>query len=282
MDYRLAIDKTILYSKYFSFPLTPKETHFWLISDQVISFQKLKKYIPDITSKDAKYRQKLTKNSNKKELLSNKLVDILRLIPGILMVAITGSVAIKNAKPNDDIDLLIITKPNQLWISRPIFLLFLSLFFSRRHPGDNPNKIKQSSFCPNLWLDTSDLSVPKSRRNIYTAHEVLQIKPIYDRHGTYQKFLLANSWSSKYLANAYQKTKSKKTQNNTKKSLDSKLIAPINYIFYALQFIYMYPKKTSERVNLHSAYFHKIDFSKSIQNYLSNSEVYNQKATRNH
>jgi len=282
MDYRSAVDKTILYSKYFAFPLFPEETHFWLISDQVISFKKLKNHLPNITSKDKKYRQKLTKDSEKKELLSHKLIDIIKYVPGITLVALTGSVAIKNAKPNDDIDLLIITKPNQLWITRPVFLLLISLFFSRRHPGDNPKEIRPSSFCPNLWLDTSDLSVPNSRRNIYTAHEVLQIKPIYDRQGTYQKFLTANSWCSKYLANAYQDLRSKSTPKSNKKSLASCLFAPLNYLFYSLQLLYMYPKKTSEQVTLHSAYFHKTDFSKSIQKYLSNGENFHQQSSKTH
>ena len=55
--------------------------------------------------------------------------------------------------------------------------------------------------CLNLWLDETALSLPRNQRNLYTAHEVVQVKPILDRDYTYLKFIIANLWLKNYLPN---------------------------------------------------------------------------------
>ena len=162
------------------------------------------------------------------------------------------------------------TEPNTLWFTRPLFLFFLSLFFNRRHPGDNSSIKIKNAFCPNLWLDMFSLTVPKKRQNIYTAHEVLQVRPLFDRGGTYQNFIRSNRWTSHYLANAYHKLSDKKYPKKKSNPLFF-IIAPLNYLLFILQYFYMLPKKTTEVVSLHAAYFHKNDLSTVLTNYLKNN-----------
>ena len=50
-----------------------------------------------------------------------------------------------------------------------------------------------------MFLDESDLLIRD--RNIYTAHEICQMKLLWDRNGTYRKFIRVNSWIREYLPN---------------------------------------------------------------------------------
>ncbi len=225
------------------------------------------KFVQNLEPKETEFRKALQNTTNNKVKFAQKLNKYAQFFPTIRLIALTGSVSVNNSKPSDDIDLMIVTYPNTLWITRPFFLIFLSLVFNRRHPGDNPAKVN-NHFCPNLWLDTDSLSVPQSRRNIYTAHEVLQVKPIFDRGHAYLDFLHSNQWTKHFLANAYSRLTqdiSKNTRQNTKKSL---LFVPLNFLMFILQYLFMLPKKTTELVSLHSAFFHKNDLSGKLERLL--------------
>lgn len=275
MDLSQAVAKTLAYAGYFSFPLSAEETHFWLISPRPVSKLALKKYLPVLKPKETLLRKTLLQNTKIKEKKALEFIKYARFIPGIRLIALTGSVAVNNSKKNDDLDLLIITSAHTLWLIRPLLLLLLSLKFNRRYPGDNASQTK-NAFCPNLWLDMLSLSVPKNRQNIYTAHEVLQVRPLFDRGHTHAKFILANSWTSKYLANAYssfseQRKESPVIPGSTRNLY--KLLIPLNFIAFLLQYLYMLPKITTETVSLHSAYFHKVDLSTSLGKHLKNKSV---------
>lgn len=273
MDYRSIVAKTVAYSTYFSFPLYPEEVAQWLIYDRAVSLDTLRPFLPSISSSSKKKRQHLHKITQNKEKFASQLVGKLRHFPGIAMIAITGSVAVGNPKTNDDIDLMIVTYPNLIWIIRPFFLFFLSLYFRRRHPGDNPSAIFPNTFCPNLWLDTSSLTIPQSKRNLYTAHETLQVKPIYDNGGVYRLYLQSNLWTKKYLANAFSYLSSAKRSSAEPLISRNLLFIPFNALFFVAQYLYMLPKKTSESVSLHFAYFHKKDYLKPINNFLNKSSL---------
>jgi len=269
MSYRDAVAQTQAYSAFFSFPLRPEETHRWLISDKKISITTLKPYLSNLSPKNEKKRLQLTQNTLTKEKIALNFVNLVHFLPGIEMIALTGSVAVGNTHTGDDIDLLIVTTPHTLWLVRPFLLLLLTCKFHRRHPGDNPRQI-QNSFCPNLWLDTQSLTIPKAKQNLYTAHEVLQIKPLFDRGGVYSRFLRANRWTGHFLANAYFELSTKAVSSPRPRS-SSSLLAPLNLFSFLLQYLYMLPKKTTETVTLHSAFFHKNNLSSVITRHLENN-----------
>ncbi|SRR5258706_1360835 len=283
MDYRQAIKSTVIYSSFFDFPLFPEEIHFWLIYRHPISLDKIKKHLPrELSPQEQKRRQFLLQNSLAKIDLTHRLAKVLKYLPGLRFVGLTGSVAAKNSKPQDDIDLLIITAPHVLWLVRPFVLLLISLFFRRRHPKENPAQAT-NAFCPNLWLDTTSFSVPKNKRNLYTAHEILQVLPVLDKDQTHQRFLQANSWSSQFLANAYQARIQESSMSRVipakagihqiipKSSTFFLFLAPFNYLFFFLQFLYMFPKRTSEVVHPHAAFLHTTNFSEQLDHFLGRS-----------
>ena len=53
-----------------------------------------------------------------------------------------------------------------------------------------------------MFLDESDLKMPKNKQTQYIAHEVLQMKPIYDSNTTHARFLTANKWVLSLYPNA--------------------------------------------------------------------------------
>jgi len=277
MDLRRKVSITIRYSDYFHYPLNPEEIWYWLVSSRPVSFGQIKKYLPRALSPaQKKLKSKVSVTSAQKLSHARKLVRILKYVPGVRLIAITGSVAAGNSYPEDDIDLLFITGPHSLWLVRPVILFLISLFFRRRHPGEDHSKAT-NAFCPNLWLDTLAISMPNSKRNLYTAHEVLQIIPLVDKRDTYRQFLINNSWAKKYLANAYASLSLKEYSPDHRihpfglqPSLFVRFfIFPLNYLFYIFQLIYMFPKKTTETVNLHSAFLHTTDFKTKINRFIA-------------
>jgi len=280
-----------MYAAFFKVKLNDEELHHWLISDKVYSAALLKGHFP----------QKKIKSSAKKKhklQIARRATRFLSHFPTIKLVAVTGSLAANNARPDDDIDLMIITSSNSLWLTRLLLIPLISLFFKRRRPGSTsvakapvgwPKvsrrvKVKnhRDSICLNLWLDESSLAVPKGKRNLYTAHEVLQAKPLFDRGGVYAKFILANSWTKKHLANAYaittlveprESAKRGRTSDSYPKGTPPRLnLQPLrflNHLSFRFQYAYMKPKITHEVVTLHSAYFHPRSLAKKLDEFLA-------------
>ena len=269
MDLARAVSATISYANYFNFPLFPEEIHHWLICSRLVSQKELQSFLPNSFSKsNQRFRARTTSHTLEKIQHARKLVGLLKQFPGLRLIALTGSVAARNAKIDDDIDLFFITAPHTLWLVRPLVICILTIFFRRRHPLEDPAHAP-NAFCPNFWLDTLSLTIDDSKQSLYTAHEVLQIVPLLDRGDTYQSFLKANAWTKKYLANAYLASisiSSVGANHDSPATIPvSLLLAPFNLIFFFFQFLYMFPKKTTETVNLHAAHLHTTDYSAKLR-----------------
>ncbi len=270
MDLRRAVSATVQYAGFFNFPLTTKEVHHWLISSEVVPLRKLRRYhSTQLTPAQKKIRLAVDISSKNKREHAERLINVLKFVPGLRLVGLTGSVAAGNAHEDDDIDLFFITAPHTLWLVRPLVIFLISLCFRRRYPGENHQEAKDA-FCPNLWMDTLSVTVPKNKHSLYTAHEVLQVVPLLDRGNTYQHFLHKNRWVKKYLANAYSKLSVAPRPKHS--SGITFLLSPFNYVSYLVQFFYMNPKKTTETVHLHAAYLHTIDFASQIDQHLKSPE----------
>ena len=272
MNLHRAVSRTVSYARFFHFPITASEIHFWLVSSKKVPIESLNPFIPsELSSKEKSFRQSTLKFSEQKNDLAKKLAAILKFVPGLRFLGLTGSVAAKNAQQNDDIDLFFITSPNTLWLVRPFVLFLISFFFRRRHPGESHSKAA-NAFCPNLWLDSLSVSIPRHKQNLYTAHEVLQVVPLFNKSGTYEDFLQQNRWTKKYLANAYSALSAQNRPYppvyHLSSTISKLILIPLNSLFYLIQFLYMYPKKTKEIVSLHSAYLHTTDFSSALDKHL--------------
>lgn len=215
-----AILRTLAYADVFDYPLKEKEIYRFLISQspfrrnpakRAISSSKLQKELlilsPEASKKDGFYflkgrekivslRKERERWSREKLKIAKRVANWLKLIPSIKMVAVTGALAMNNSDKEDDIDLFIITSTNRLWFSRGLVVTFLRLTGLYRRPGKIKNRI-----CPNMLLDESHLKIPKKEQDLFSAHEVCQLKLLWDRNKTYQKFVKENQWVKRFLPN---------------------------------------------------------------------------------
>lgn len=252
MSLKKAIQKTIDYAKNFSSGINQQEIIERLISNKIYSREEIKKNI-NVNS--------LIKVSNQwkknKILKAKSLADYLRKhFREIFFLGISGSVASGHPKKNDDIDLIIITKQNKLWLTR--FKLRIFIFLNKIPHRRYGQKEIKDEFCFNLWLDEKALKLPRKKQTLQSATDLIMLIPLINKHHIYEQFLLENDWSKKYLATGYyQKTKNitlKKKELKIKQNYSDELL---NKIFFWPQYWYMRKKITLEVINLHQAFFHK-------------------------
>ncbi len=206
-----AILKTLAYADVFAYPLTLKELRQFLIGQKTNeeslkeNLQVLKKisfkgnyFFLKNKRGNVKRRGKRKKWSQRKWLLARKAAGWLKLIPWIKMVAVTGNLAMDNAEQDDDIDLLIVAAKDRLWLTRLLTNFLMEIVANRRRPGDKEVKDK---ICLNMFLDENHLEIPFKEQNLFTAHEVCQLKPVWVKSQIYQKFIQENLWWQKFLPN---------------------------------------------------------------------------------
>jgi hypothetical protein len=261
-----AVFKTLAYADIFDYPLTQTEIKKWLIWPHPSTPPSLNPVLKTFPRTNHYYhlksRQSITKLrrqrhrfSQLKWSLARQATHWLKLIPTIKLIAVTGALTMNNSDKNDDIDLIIITQKNRLWLTRVFSILLLELLRRRRRPQD---KQPADKICLNLFLDQSALQLPPSHRNLYTAHEIAQLKPLYNKDNTYQKFLSQNSWLKNYLPHAVKISSSKPiTSQSSPPSL-------LETLAFKLQHAYMKPKITHEKVTPHTAFFHPRQTSQMV------------------
>lgn len=114
---------------------------------------------------------------------------LIAAIPFVRMVSITGSLAMNNVSSSqDDIDLLIVTARNRVWLARGLAILIVRL--ARRLGVE---------ICPNYVIAEHRLEL--GGPNLFTAHEMAQLVPL---HGldVYYRLLERNAWLTRFLPNA--------------------------------------------------------------------------------
>ena len=207
-----AILKTLLYADVFDYPLTLEEFQKKLIGEK-IEVSKLKKILlrhSDVGQKNGyfflKGREKIVALRKKRKLwseekmrLAKRIIKYIKIIPTIKLIGISGSLAIGNSDQSDDVDIFIITSRNSLWTTRFFLNFFLDIFSLRRKPDDSDVKDK---LCLNMFIDEENLSIRKEDRDLFTAHEIIQMKPIFYKDNTYKKFLRENIWVLSFLPNS--------------------------------------------------------------------------------
>jgi hypothetical protein len=214
-----AILRTLAYADVFDYPLAEEEIWRWLVledrrqktedrkrfahslgftlNSRQICVTKGFYHLPN-REEIVKIREQREHWSASKLKLAEKVAGILRLIPWVKLVGITGALAMENADKEDDIDLLLVTSKNRLWLTRLFSVFLVELTGQRRRPGDKKVKDK---ICLNMLLDESHLAIPEKEQDLFSAHEVCQMKPLWKKEKTYQQFLKANQWSQEFLPN---------------------------------------------------------------------------------
>lgn len=240
-----AINKTKKYAANYGQILDSKQLYFRLISPKIFEYKEVKKY--GINSN--KNREWLRKY----KLAKNLVVKHLSKMDEILMVGITGSVAAEKSLKNEDIDLLIITRADELWWTR-LYLRLYVWFFKIPHRRYNEAE-KENEFCFNMWLDENNLEIPRVKKNLKNAMDLIMMKVIYDKDNCYQRFLCKNDWATKYVATGYKERRRGKIEKKSQKKKTGKRW--LNTILFWIQLKYMNRNKSPKFVEKGRAFFHK-------------------------
>ena len=261
---------SVIYHNIFDYPLKIAELDFWKVGkgQEDINFQgvaaQIKQNYIFVLGREnliAKriFREKISREKIKIAISASYIIG---KIPSVECVMLTGALCMKNADFNSDIDLFIITKKNTLWSTRPLVYLVLKLCgfkLRRAHDSDQKDRL-----CLNMWAE-GIFSWEKPRRNIFTAHEILQMHPLVNKNNIYEKFILKNKWVKDYWPNAYLKTKKRIVVNHkSKKYLNEvfvKVLRALNYFLFKIQYKYMKNKITNETIKKQKAFFHPVNWS---------------------
>jgi hypothetical protein len=204
--------------------------------------------------------------SEYKEASIERYKNTLSVYRSISFIGVSGSVSMKNAKKNDDIDLFIITGRKRLWTGRLIAILLAEVMGKHRrrnmtHTAD--------TICLNLFFDGSALAVPASKRSEYVAHELLQLKPIFSRDHTYERLVWHNKWIFDIFPNSIDMFRYIKKSHLRPQTSDPKLFTWIGdvfeHIFGFLQKMYIRRHQTTELITQKQLWFHPEDYGKKLK-----------------
>jgi len=194
-------------------------------------------------------------------------IKFISLFPQIKLVGLSGSIAMMNARIDDDIDLFIITKKDHLFTARFLATIIAFIMGLKRPLG-----LKKASdkVCLNLFFEESNLKVPKFKQTLFVGHEVLQMKPIINKDYTYERFLQANQWVFRLFPNAPFPVISSEA---TEKSLPAgrqvakrnKLGDWLENFLKQLQLYLIRKHQTTEIITDTQLWFHPVDFGKKLK-----------------
>lgn len=138
--------------------------------------------------------------TDQKFKIAMRVAKIFRLIPSIEMIALGNLIGSHNLRQNGDIDLLIVAKPGTIWTTRFVTALIAKLLGIRPTEKSSKDKICLSFF---VTSDKLDLEQIAQVDHLYFFYWAAFLTPIYDRNGSFEKFIKANSWIKERLPNFF-------------------------------------------------------------------------------
>lgn len=274
-----AILKTLIYADIFDYPMKAWEIHKWLIGKRA-TFQQVAKALQKLNKKGKvkskkEYffllgRENLIRIRIQREKQSKRylwkakfFVWFLKTIPTIKLIGISGGLALNNATKLDDIDLFLVTAKNRMWLSRIWANLILD-FLGIRRKAKMKKETVAGKICINILIEEDMLE--QVYKDLFVAHEVLQMKVVWQRDNTYKKYLEINNWAFKFLpnwtVNQYQASSSKYHVSKSK-TLNTMLNLFENWS-RKLQLWYMKKPQGMERIQDGALYFHPNDIRNPI------------------
>ncbi|MBI2195842.1 MAG: hypothetical protein HYU48_02250 [Candidatus Levybacteria bacterium] len=222
-------------------------------------------------------RLKRRKESARKLEIAYKVADVLSSVPTALLIGVSGGVSLHNAEKNDDIDIFVIAKKNTIWLTR--ISIVLLLLFRGKYRKRLDRKVADK-ICLNMLIDEKGLTFPNERQDLYTAHEIVQMKPIFNRNKTYEKFLGQNTWVLGFMPNALEKIKDKRLKIKDRKKLSAiaYLLPAVEFLVKEIQLWYIKRHMSRETISGEMLAFHPLNNKEKImQAYDARLKKYGQK-----
>lgn len=200
--------RTLIYFDCFNYPLTLEEIFRYStlsslnetksVVECLIEQKKIgmlnSQYFLSARERIVEIREALNKDAEQYYEVANRYTRLISRFPFVRGVLITGSLSKGCMEKNGDIDYLIITEPNRLWLCRTLLTIYKKtvLFNSRKY------------FCVNYYLTADSLHIPD--KNFFTATEITSAKPAYNASACNQ-FFSSNDWTSYFYPNMLQKNR---------------------------------------------------------------------------
>lgn len=193
-------------------------------------------------------------------------IYLLKRMPIVRFVGITGKSAMEGIREGDDVDLCVVTKQGLLWTTRFCIILLAKILGIHGKTG----------VCLNLFFDESDLIIPLKKQNLYIAHELLQMKTVIDKSNIYMQFLQENKWLYSFFPNAPVIPANAKTLHVIPTHSSSSVQAPvgiqsnnfnllIDHIFERIQIPIIRRNKTAFYISHTQLWLFRRDFERTLK-----------------
>ncbi len=194
---------TLLYYHVFRFPLTVGElrslaAHPWSGDDEVVAVLHAlaqRGLVVDHggtwgvgTVDDARRRRAGEAAATAILPRARKRSRLIAHFPFVRAVAVSGTLSKGVMAAGDDVDFLVITAPDRLWICRFLLMAFKKVFLLNSH----------RNFCVNYLVTADHLAIPD--RNLFTATEIAWLLPTVGAD-LYRQLVAANDWVRTFLPN---------------------------------------------------------------------------------
>jgi hypothetical protein len=198
-----AILRTVAYSDVFDYPLTAAEVHRYLVgraaspAEVAQALAKLRDRVLStddglvaLKGRDGLFETRRRRLGHAERLWpsARRWARIVGRLPLVRMVSVTGALAVDNVEADADIDLLVVTVPGRVWLSRA---LITQLVRTARLAG--------VVLCPN-WLLADD-ALALDDLSHFAARELAQMVPLTGQ-SVYRRMRRLNPWADRWLPNA--------------------------------------------------------------------------------
>lgn len=198
-----SVVRTLLYYHIFDYPLTAAEilrfsSHPWsglaevedatgiLLQRSLIGFDRGYFFIGGDSHVDERVADEARARAALPQAV--KWSRFIGRFPYVRGVAISGTLSKGVMKEGDDLDYLVFTEPDRVWLCRLLLMGFKKVFLLNSH----------HLFCINYLLAADTLEVPD--RDLFTATEIAWLLPTVNP-SIYGRFIAANSWIEGCLPN---------------------------------------------------------------------------------
>lgn len=197
--------RVLLYFDIFHYPLSVDEIYAFLPSNSTSREQILGAGragpLAEVLTHDGKYfflrtsdnscvveRERNERRARRRRFIARLMAKLISQFPFVRGVFVSGELSKGVASKKSDIDFVIITAENRLWISRTLLILFkkLILFNSKKY------------FCLNYFVTEDHLTY--HLRNFYSAIEIATLKPLVNPE-LFQRYVRVNGWIQQFLPN---------------------------------------------------------------------------------
>lgn len=195
--------RAVAYADVFDYPLDAGEVHRYLVGVRASREEVeagLRRLVPAYLGEDDGYyflpgrdalvgvRCRRAAEAARRWPLAVAWGRALARLPFLRMVAVTGSLACDNVDGAGDIDYLIVAEHGRVWVCRAAVGLYSRAV---RRTG--------VELCANYYLSDRALGLPQ--RDIYTAHELVQMVPVVGS-AVYRRLRRENGWAGEWFPNA--------------------------------------------------------------------------------